>query len=776
MRRVVIALGLACLLFHPVVLFAQTGSITGVLSDAGTSAQIGGGVQAYTPDGVLAQITGSFEGSPTTPYQILGLQPGTYFLRASSDGYVTELHGDVACVAADCSVTAGTPVVVTAGGTTTVDFALARVGSFTGTVRRASNGTGLPGLSVFVSNASTSLVTTVVTGAGGVYTIEGLATGSYFARVSAGNTGQDYLSELYGGIVCPSVACYVSFGTPIAVTSGAITSGIDFALDQGGAISGTVVADGTSSPLGGGVFVLAGDVVVGSAAVDPATGQYSVVGLPSGAYRVRVSAPSPYVNEWFGGVCVGCPATPAAVVVTAGATVGGINFSLAAGEAAGAISGTVTCEVRPLDFNAGPQMYVFDAAGAQVGRTSFAFGTCADYTVTGLPAGQYYVLARDTPAIPFGIRPYGGVFIDKLFGEVVCMAADCDVRRGTPVTVAAGQTTVGVDFDMKQGAASPMVTTSEGQLTMFDSRGVELVSAVRASFFSGQQAIGLPPGTYFARLGDRLHGRGVCFDCSPTSGRPIVVGPGSGPIAFDFGPAVTSARVSGTVRDAAGAAPLSTINVELYSPLGRLLGTATSDLAGRYVIRDPNSFATPFTIAPGSYFLRTRNNRGYVDEAYPDVVCVDCDIRNSTPVVVGTTDVTGIDFTLAAGGVVAGTVTDADGVVLGGRAGLALHRDGDVRRTGRGKQRRILQREPSRREAIGRARRRTATHGAEVFSEQPCTSGACDVTAGTPIAVTTGALTSNINFTLASCSAMTLSPPLLAVRCHSAAPIARCFR
>ena len=140
-------------------------------------------------------------------------------------------------------------------------------------------------------------------------------------------------------------------------------------------------------------------------------------------------------TEWFGGVCVGCPGTPTAVVVTAGATVGGINFSLAAGEAAGAISGTVTCEIRPLDFNAGPQIYVFNASGAQVGRTSFAFGTCADYTVTGLPAGQYYVLARDTPAIPFGIRPYGGVFIDKLFGDVVCMAADCDVRRGTPVTV-----------------------------------------------------------------------------------------------------------------------------------------------------------------------------------------------------------------------------------------------------------------------------------------------------------------------------------------------------
>jgi hypothetical protein len=56
----------------------------------------------------------------------------------------------------------------------------------------------------------------------------------------------------------------------------------------------------------------------------------------------------------------------------------------------------------------------------------------------------------------------------------------------------------------------------------------------------------------------------------------------------------------------------------------------------------------------------------------------------------------------------------------------------------------------------------SAEHGAEIFSEQPCTSGSCDVTAGTPIVVTDGTITSNINFTLASCSAMTFSPPLLA--------------
>ena len=55
-------------------------------------------------------------------------------------------------------------------------------------------------------------------------------------------------------------------------------------------------------------------------------------------------------------------------------------------------------------------------------------------------------------------------------------------------------------------------------------------------------------------------------------------------------------------------------------------------------------------------------------------------------------------------------------------------------------------------------------HGAELFSERPCTSTQCDAAGATPVVVTDGTTTSNINFTLASCSAMTLSPPLLVRR------------
>ena len=63
---------------------------------------------------------------------------------------------------------------------------------------------------------------------------------------------------------------------------------------------------------------------------------------------------------------------------------------------------------------------------------------------------------------------------------------------------------------------------------------------------------------------------------------------------------------------------------------------------------------------------------------------------------------------------------------------------------------------------VSRARGGERTHGSELHSEMPCTTVACDVPAGTPIAVTTGTITPNVDFTLAGCSAMTLSPPILA--------------
>ena len=65
-------------------------------------------------------------------------------------------------------------------------------------------------------------------------------------------------------------------------------------------------------------------------------------------------------------------------------------------------------------------------------------------------------------------------------------------------------------------------------------------------------------------------------------------------------------------------------------------------------------------MAAGTYFLRTFNLQGYIDEAFDDLTCAPCNLLSSSGVTVtaGAT-ATGKDFVLAKGGLVSGYVTDA---------------------------------------------------------------------------------------------------------------------
>jgi hypothetical protein len=73
----------------------------------------------------------------------------------------------------------------------------------------------------------------------GLYSCEtALETGTYYARTYS---FEDYFEELYSEISCEP-SCTVTDGTPIAVTLGSTTSGIDFTL-----LGWTMFADGFES-------------------------------------------------------------------------------------------------------------------------------------------------------------------------------------------------------------------------------------------------------------------------------------------------------------------------------------------------------------------------------------------------------------------------------------------------------------------------------------------------------------------------------------------------
>ena len=170
-------------------------------------------------------------------------------------------------------------------------------GTISGTVTD-TGGTGLSGVGVQIYDASGSFAGFGSTDGTGQYTLGGLPTGTYFARTFASSAG--YINELYNDLPCfPS--CDVTTGTPIAVTTGATTSGVDFALALGGTINGTVTDTGGTGVSG--VFACIYDASGSQVNCDgtDGAGQYTAGGLPTGTYFTRTLAASfaGYIDELY---------------------------------------------------------------------------------------------------------------------------------------------------------------------------------------------------------------------------------------------------------------------------------------------------------------------------------------------------------------------------------------------------------------------------------------------------------------------------------------------
>jgi hypothetical protein len=279
-------------------------------------------------------------------YAIVGLASGLYSIRtyASPANYADEWYANVPVTgallpeeAAEVSITAG----LTNAG---VNFALAAGAAVSGLVSEASllPGTtqGIAGVSVELYDSNGTPIADDVTAYDGTYEISSLGAGVYYARVDVGT--EHYIEEWYSNVVAIGVE-FASNATPFSVTTGATRAGIDFALDEGGSITGEVLRADLS-----GVADMAIDLYTldtnwfGSVTTD-AYGDYSAPGLPvPGPYHVRTYAGSePYVDEWFDDTWVrqdGIPADAQPVAALTGATAGAASFLL---EAGGSISGGV---------------------------------------------------------------------------------------------------------------------------------------------------------------------------------------------------------------------------------------------------------------------------------------------------------------------------------------------------------------------------------------------------------------------------------------------------
>ncbi len=535
----------------------------------------------------------------------------------------------------------------------------AGTGSISGTVTREGTPTLLENVRVWVYDASGISQGSTYTDALGTYTVSGLGTGMYFAVTY--NITDGYIDELYIDKPCFSPwNCRVTSGTPIAVTDGVETSGIDFALAVGKSISGRVWEGGTFGPLPGiGVSAWDESGIGAGGGVTDASGRYTILGLPIGDYfvvafdstRVHVSEIHDDIptmgmrKDFFSG-------TPVPVTGVGMSPI--VNFELAVG---GTFEGTVTEQGTGTPVT-NPYIEVYDADGTRV--RYFSGEASGAYTVGVLPDGSYFVAAAG---------PWDAGFIRELYQDEPCMV--CDATSGTPISVTQPATTSGVNFELAKGGRILGTVTKEGSGTpvesayiyVYDGSGAHVDSAMTGADGTYATVGGLPTGSYFVAAFDfsgglisEIYEDTQCLACSPTSGTPVGVTAPDDTTGIDF-ELVPGGRIAGTVTIEGSGIPLTEASVQIFNSGGSLVSGA-STWEGDYV--------AAYALPTGTYFARAMGppaGVGVQSELYDDILCPSdfCDPMTGGSISVTTPGTTsGVDFDLPLGGQIAGRVTDAN--------------------------------------------------------------------------------------------------------------------
>ena len=434
--------------------FALTrgGRISGTIVAAGTSAPVTASVRIYSATG--AEVSTASTNTTGAYATDTGLRAGTYYaVTDNNKGYIDEIYDDIPCedrCDGPDAVARGTPIVVAAGATVTGrDFRLSRAGAIAGKVTSASTGAGVRRVKVRAYGRAAAFGS-AETDLNGDYAIVGLPAGPYVLLIENAFERQ-FIPEIYDNIPC-FVECSEETarltGAVVTVALDTTASGIDFALESGGGMLGTVVDAATGTPLAGVAVHVASqsaDAIASAAAdVTDASGVFSLAGLPAGAYYVFTRNSAGFIDEAFGNIpCLGeCPAVAvlgAPVAIAADTQTTAVDFAL---EAGGRISGVVT-DAGTGAAVPGAGVAIVEAGGRMVDfvRTG---ANGAYLTPGGLAAGTYYVSVR-------GEQGYRG----QAYGNVPC-PGECTpsaaVALGTPIVVDARATAGARNVVLERGA------------------------------------------------------------------------------------------------------------------------------------------------------------------------------------------------------------------------------------------------------------------------------------------------------------------------------------
>jgi hypothetical protein len=707
---------------------AASGTITGTVTDEATGNALAN-VTIYVSGAGSFQTTSDAAGH----WMVTSLATGTYraYTSAVPVGYVREMFNNIPC-RSYCNSDSGTPIAVTDGAVTAgVNFALAKVGSISGTVTDLTSGLGVSQVRVNLFTVDPfNWLTETLTGADGSYSFPQVPAGTYLlaARHEA------YFDQLYDGIPCEE-SCDFSTATPVLVVPSANTSGIDFALQLGGSVSGRVISAATGTPITSERVVLYDAAGPVASAFTDFSGSYRIDQLKAGTYFAKSDSWS-YANELYDGILCGptCTVTTGTpIVVALGQEHKNVDFSL---ETFGRFQGTVTDSATGFPLaNTSISTYASDGSLVSYDYTD-QFG---GYNSGSLLTASYFAVASEP------------THLDELYNGFLCQPS-CDPTTGTPIPVTLGSTTGPINFALDLGggimgtvtAAISGAPLGNAQVEVFGSSGASAGSTytnAQGAFVVGD----LLPGVYFARarhstrLGQLYDGLPCEPSCTVTNGTPITVTGGVAKPGVDF--SLTSlGAISGTVTVAGAGQPLSNEFVNVYDATGTYVGFGSTDSAGAFKVEG---------LRAGSYFAMAAAG-GYVPQLYNGIQCpASCTVTTGTPIPVTlNSEVGGINFSLLALGKLSGTIYDAatgiplpygDFAVYNVTGSFVRHGNSDGTGTY------TVSNLPAGTYFVSTTD--NSDYVEELYDNLDC-GAPCDVTRGTPISVTLGTTRTGVDFKL----------------------------
>ncbi len=523
-----------------------------------------------------------------------------------------------------------TPVSATQGAETSgINAALVEGGRITGVVTNAVTKAAIGAVIVCAEFEYTSRC--AATNAAGEYHIGRLPTGSYRVQFAPYNyyygANNRYVTQYYNG--------KASYGEAdlVAVTTGSTTSGINAALAEAGKVTGTVTNAGTKAALAGVsacAYKLSGEYIYRCAA-SGSGGEYTIYGLPTGEYRVSFTE-FEYVTQYYNEKTAYGEATP--VATTNGSTTPGINAAMVE---AGKITGAVTNAATKAALS-GASICAVKISGEYVGLCAVS-GAGGEYTISGLPTGEYRVSFSDTG---FVTQYYNG---------------KASYSEATPVSASASNVTPGINGALVEGGKVTGTVTDastkaaiEGVEVCARNASGEYVSACAFTGAGGEYRVeGLASGEYkieFGAYASSLNYVPQFYKGKATLSEAEAISVTAGGVTSAINAAMQpGGTISGRVTDAVSKAPVSGAEACASGPTSQC---AVTNSNGEYTIQrlSTGSYTVWFYASGQNYVGQYYNGKATFSEA------------NAVSVTAGQAT-SGVDAALRAGGTIQGTVTNA---------------------------------------------------------------------------------------------------------------------